>query len=287
MATLTNFAPFKSFSINCQHRLIEFDHPVVMGILNISKDSFFDGGKYRAPDAMVLQAKKLIEGGSDIIDVGAVSTRPGAKLADPEMESQVLETAIRRLREEFPEVIISVDTCFSVPARRSVEAGADIINDISGGQFDEEIFSTIADLDVPYILTHTRGLPHQMMDDTHYDDLIGDLAQYFSLRLGRLRSLGVKDVWIDPGFGFAKTAEQNFELVRRLNELTELFDEPLVVGFSRKSMIYNILGCTSNEALNGTTVLNTLALTQGARILRVHDPREARETIQLITAVGE
>ena len=253
-----------------------------MGILNITPDSFYDGGRYTTADAMLAQAHKLIAEGADIIDLGASSSRPGAELLDPEVEAQRLEDAIRLIRKEIPQAILSIDTCYSLPARRSIEAGADIINDISGGQFDEKMFATVADLQVPYILMHTRGLPGQMQQLTGYDDIVDDLTKYFSARLDTLYRLGVKDIWIDPGFGFAKSVDENYELLNHLDELTTLFREPLLTALSRKSMIYKRLGTTPDQALEGTIALDAIALAKGSRLLRVHDPKPARETIKLL-----
>lgn len=273
---------FSSFSVNLRDKIVLFERPVVMGILNISHDSFYDGGRYSDADAIVRRARSLVEDGADIIDVGAASTRPGAMLPKAEDEAAALSGAIDLIRAALPDTPLSVDTSRSLPARCAVEHGADIINDISGGLFDPEIFSTVATLQVPYVLSHNRSLPDTMMQQTSYDDLTGEVVRFLSERLAQLYSLGVKDVWIDPGFGFAKTTGQNFELLAHLDELAQLFREPLLVGFSRKSMIYRTLGCTPDDALNGTTVLNTAALLHGARILRVHDPREAREAVSLI-----
>lgn len=273
---------FEPFSITVQGRLVTFDRPAVMGILNITPDSFYDGGRYTTADAMLAQAHKLIAEGADIIDLGASSSRPGAELLDPEVEAQRLEDAIRLIRKEIPQAILSIDTCYSLPARRSIEAGADIINDISGGQFDEKMFATVADLQVPYILMHTRGLPGQMQQLTGYDDIVDDLTKYFSARLDALYRLGVKDIWIDPGFGFAKSVDENYELLNRLDELTTLFREPLLTALSRKSMIYKRLGTTPDQALEGTIALDAIALAKGSRLLRVHDPKPARETIKLL-----
>ena len=270
------------FSITVQGRLVTFDRPAVMGILNVTPDSFYDGGRHNSPEALVDHARKLLAEGADIVDIGAVSSRPGAQLLPPDTEAQRLAEAVTLVRKALPEAILSVDTCYSLPARKAVEAGADIINDISGGQFDEEMFQTVASLQVPYILMHTRGLPGQMQQLTGYDDIIDDLTKYFSQRLDTLYRLGVKDIWIDPGFGFAKTVAENYELLERLDELTSLFREPLLTALSRKSMIYKKLGTTPDEALNGTIALDAIALMKGSRLLRVHDPQPAVETIKLL-----
>ncbi len=279
---MTTVPAFEPFCITIGGSLVDFRRPAVMGILNITPNSFYDGGRHQSPEAMLSHAHRLLAEGADIIDLGAASSRPGATLPSPEEEATRLKEAITLLRKELPEAILSVDTCWSLPARTAVEAGADIINDISGGQFDENMFQTVADLQVPYILMHTRGLPGEMQQLTDYDDIVDDLVKYFSERLDRLYRLGVKDVWLDPGFGFAKTLEQNYELLDRLEELTTLFREPLLTALSRKSMIYKRLESTPNEALNGTIALDTVALMKGSRIVRVHDPKPAHETIKLL-----
>jgi dihydropteroate synthase len=253
-----------------------------MGILNITPDSFYDGGRYRDADAMLAQARWLLDEGADIIDLGAASSRPGAELPPPEVEAERLKEAVGLIRSELPEAILSVDTCYSLPARTAVEAGADIVNDISGGQFDEQMFPTVGALQVPYILMHNRALPSEMQQHTGYDDIVEDLTRYFSERLDSLYRLGVKDVWLDPGFGFAKSLEENYELLHRLDELTALFREPLLTALSRKSMIYKRLDTTPSEALNGTVALDAIALEKGSRLLRVHDPRPAAETVKLL-----
>lgn len=253
-----------------------------MGILNITADSFYDGGRYNSDEAMVRRAGELLDEGADIIDIGASSSRPGAVLLTPEAEAERLRHAVGLVRKELPQAVISVDTCYSLPARAAVSAGADMVNDIGGGQLDAAMFDTIAELQVPYLMMHMRGTPQTMQQHTGYDDIIGELAHYFSERLDRLYRLGVKDVWLDPGFGFAKTMEENHELLRRIGELTDLFREPMVAALSRKSMIYKKLDTTPEASLEGTVALNALALDRGCRVVRVHDPRPALETIKLI-----
>lgn len=270
------------FTLTVRGRLVTFERPAVMGILNITPDSFYDGGRHNTPDAMLDHARWLLSEGADIIDIGAASSRPGAILPPPEDEAKLLSEAIKLIRSELPDVILSVDTCYSLPARRAIEAGADIVNDISGGLFDPEMFPTVAALQVPYILMHNRALPTEMQQHTGYDDIIDDLTKYFSQHLDTLYRLGVKDVWLDPGFGFAKTVEESHELLHRLDELTTLFREPLLAALSRKSMIYKPLDITPDDALPGTIALDTVALLKGSRILRVHDPKPARQTIELL-----
>lgn len=273
---------FRQFSIAAHGRVVEYHRPAVMGILNITADSFYDGGRYSSDEAMVRRARQLVDDGADIIDIGASSSRPGAVLLTPEAEAERLCHAVGLVRMELPGTVISVDTCYSLPARAAVAAGADMVNDIGGGQLDAEMFDTVAELQVPYLMMHMRGTPQTMQQMTGYDDIVGDLARYFSERLDRLYRLGVKDVWLDPGFGFAKTIDENHELLRRIGELTALFREPMVAALSRKSMIYKKLGTTPEASLEGTVALNALALDRGCRVVRVHDPRPALETIKLI-----
>lgn len=287
----------EAFTLCCRGRLVTFERPAILGILNVTEDSFYDGGRYTTPEAIVAQARNLLSQGADIIDVGAVSSRPGAQLLSPKEEAARLEPVVRMLRKELgDEALLSVDTCFSLPAAKAVEAGADIVNDISGGQFDPQMFSTVAALQVPYILMHTKGRPDTMQnpENTRYDDIIGDLTLYFSEKLDSLLRLGVKDIILDPGFGFAKTVEQNYELLDRLDELVDLFPErPLLAALSNKSMISKRLGGLSAEAPAacgglppteyGTLVLNAIALDRGARLLRVHTPYPSRVAISLIT----
>ena len=277
-----NILPFIPFSIVAHGQLVEFQRPAVMGILNVTPDSFYDGGHHQSAEAMLAHARQLLAEGADIIDVGAVSSRPGAQLLPPDEEARRLAEAVRLLRSELPQAVLSVDTCYSLPARAAIAAGADMVNDIGGGQLDTDMFATVAELQMPYVMMHTRGTPSQMQQLTDYDDVVGELVRYFSERLDRLYRLGAKDVWIDPGFGFAKTVAQNHELLHRLDELCTLFREPLLAGLSRKSMIYKPLGTTPDGALSGTVALNTMALERGARILRVHDPLPARQSIRLL-----
>lgn len=273
---------YKNFSITVQGRLVEFTRPAVMGILNVTDDSFYDGGRYREPAAMLAHARQLLADGADIIDIGASSSRPGAVLLPADIEAQRLVDAVRLLRSELPEVLISVDTCYALPARKAVEAGADIVNDIGGGDVDPQMFNTVAELQVPYILMH-GGKEHLAGTKRMADgDPVDAVAKYLSSRLDTLYRLGVKDVWLDPGFGFAKDTEQNLALLDRLDELTTLFREPLLAALSRKRMIYQPLGITPDEALNGTIALDAIAIDRGARIVRVHDPKPALQTIKLL-----
>ena len=276
----TNFSSDKT--ICCGKKLLTFSEPVVMGILNCTTDSFFDGGKYVLENSIIERAKSIIDEGGKIIDIGVVSSRPGAELLPVEVERQKLEHVIKLVRKELPEVIISVDTCWSEVAKAVVDNGADIINDISGGQFDADMFATVAQLQVPYVLMHTKGMPNDMQNNTDYTDITQELIMYFSEKLSILRRLGVKDVIIDLGFGFAKTLEQNYILMKKIKDFVHLFDEPLLVGISRKSMIYNFLNTNPDGALNGTSVLNTYALMTGAKFIRVHDVKEAVECVKIV-----
>lgn len=270
------------FSIVSRGRLHAFRRPAVAGILNVTPDSFYDGGRYSTADAIVHRAQEIVAQGADMIDIGAASSRPGAVLPPPEEEAARLAEAVRLVRNALPETLISVDTCYALPARKAVEAGADMVNDIGGGEVDPQMFATVAELQVPYILMH-GGKEHLAGAKRMADgDPVDEVVRFFSSRLDALYRMGVKDVWLDPGFGFAKDTEQNFALLDRLDELTELFREPLYIGLSRKRMIYNTLGTTADEAFNGTVALDALALDRGAAALRVHDVRPAVETVSLL-----
>jgi dihydropteroate synthase len=268
--------------MNCNGKLLDLSSPVVMGILNITPDSFYDGGKYPTTGNALIQAERMISEGAAIIDVGAVSTRPDAIEIDEKEEWSRLKAVLPVLRNKFPETIISVDTWRSSVAREAVACGADMINDISGGQFDQEMFKTVADLEVAYIMMHTQGTPVAMQLNPQYADVVEDVFDFFAENLRKLNKMGVrKNIIIDPGFGFGKTAKHNHELLSRLSKFKS-FGFPVLAGLSRKSMIYKILGTQPSEALAGTTVLNTIALLNGADILRVHDVREAVEAIKLV-----
>jgi dihydropteroate synthase len=268
-------------SLNVQGKLLDLSTPRVMGIINITPDSFHDGGKFTDPDAQLRHAEKMIREGADLLDIGGYSSRPGATdIPEAEEASRVLP-AIERIHKAFPEIPISIDTFRSAIARRGVEAGAAIINDITAGEADPSMFSTVASCQTPYIIMHMRGTPQTMNTMTEYSHLINDIIRYFHPKIKSLHALGVRDVVVDPGFGFAKTLEQNFELLQKLQQLAVL-GMPILAGLSRKSMIWRTLGSSPEEALPGTIALQTLALTQGASILRVHDVREAVESIRLL-----
>ncbi len=268
-------------SITCKGQLISLETPVIMGILNLTPDSFYDGGKYRDENAVLEQAALMNSEGVIIIDLGAYSSRPGADHITEEEELDRLLPIIELLLKHFPKLLLSIDTFRANVARRAIAAGAALINDISAGKMDENMLPTIAELQVPYIMMHMRGTPQTMKTLTHYDDLVKELLFYFSERVARARALGINDLIIDPGFGFAKTIEQNFELLNKL-ELFKILDLPLLTGLSRKSIIYKTLNLEPKEALNGTTVLNTIAIMKGASILRVHDVKPAMEAIKLL-----
>ena len=272
----------KKSTINCNGSLLDFSVPRIMGILNVTPDSFYDGGYYYDPQSLSQRIKQLVEEGADIIDVGGYSSRPGADHIPAEEEWGRLEPVLKRIREEYPEAIVSVDTFRAGIAREAVETyKIDIVNDISAGELDENMFGTIAELQVPYIMMHMKGTPQNMKEMAMYDDLIGEVMDYFSHKYEQLRRMGVNDVIIDPGIGFGKNIEHNFLLMKKLEQF-QVFNLPLLLGISRKSMIFKTLNIEPSDALNGTTVMNTVGLLSGADILRVHDVKEAREAIKLV-----
>jgi dihydropteroate synthase len=273
-------------NINCRGKLVRFDKPLIMGILNVTEDSFFDGGKHNTEKQWLLHIEKMLLEGADIIDIGAASTRPGAKLISKADELSIIERVLKSVRKEYPEIIISIDTYYANVAKYSIENGADIINDISGGEIDNEMFRTIADLKVPYILMHIKGTPENMNQFTHYNNIIQEMILYFSEKVNKLKLLGVNDIIIDPGFGFSKTLDDNYKLMNQL-EVFHFLELPVLVGISRKSMINKVLETNTTEALNGTTVLNTIALQKGANILRVHDVKEAVETLKILNMLNK
>jgi dihydropteroate synthase len=251
-----------------------------MGILNITPDSFYAGSRHASLPEIIKKATSMVQDGAHILDIGGYSTRPGADDIPQELESQRILPVIQAIRKVIPEVYISVDTFRSAVARQAVEAGADIVNDVSGGELDPLMFQTVADLHVPYICMHMRGTPQTMTSLSGYENLLYEIINYFHKKVDRLHQSGVKDIIIDPGFGFAKTIEQSFELLRHLDHM-RIIGKPILVGLSRKSMIWKTLNISADEALNGTTALNMAALQQGASIVRVHDVREAVQTVKL------
>ena len=269
------------FTLNCKGRLVWIDRPKVMGILNITPDSFYQGSRYTDLAEIETQAGDMINDGADFIDIGGQSTRPGSIRISADEEVKRIIPAIEHLHQKFPELIISVDTYQAEVAKKAVDAGAHIINDVSGGVLDPEVINVAAEKKVPFICMHMKGSLETMQDNANYVNLTREVLQYFIERIKMIRQAGVDDIIIDPGFGFAKTIGHNFQLLQEL-ELLHILECPVLVGLSRKSTIYKTLGITADEALNGTTVLNTIALLKGASILRVHDVKEAKQAITLL-----
>ena len=268
--------------INATGKLMDLSEPQVMGILNVTPDSFYAGSRGVTNGYILDRCQQILDEGASIIDIGAYSSRPNAQHISAEEEMSRLRTGLELIRKNHPEAIVSVDTFRADIARMCVEEyGVAIINDISAGNMDEQMFSTIARLGVPYIIMHMKGTPQNMQENPHYDHFLKEIFYYFSEKVQKLRDLGAKDIIIDPGFGFGKTIEHNYELMNHLEEF-HLFELPILVGISRKSMIYKLLGSNPEEALNGTTALNTIALTKGAHILRVHDVKEAVECVKIV-----
>ncbi|WP_417371113.1 dihydropteroate synthase [Gelidibacter japonicus] len=268
-------------TINCKGQLIDLTIPKIMGILNLTPDSFYDGGVYNNDTDIIRQVDKMLNEGADFIDVGAYSSRPNNAVHISETEElHRLLPIIKLLTNTFPQILLSVDTFRSEVAKQAVNAGACMINDISAGQMDDHMLNTVAELNIPYIMMHMKGTPQNRQQNVTYEHLIKDILFYFSERIAAAKALGIIDVIVDPGFGFSKTVAQNYELLKNL-ELFRMLEKPLLVGFSRKSMIYKPLHISAAQALNGTTVLNTLALEKNASILRVHDVKEAKECIEL------
>jgi dihydropteroate synthase len=267
-------------TINCKGRLVDLSTPKVMGILNITPDSFYDGGKYKDEKSILKQVENMLREGASFIDVGAYSSRPGAAHVSEEEELNRIVPIVELLVSNFPDIYLSIDTFRSKVAKKCIETGAALINDISGGQLDERMIPVIGELQVPYIIMHMRGTVQTMQQHTQYDDMIKEIIYYFSERISEVKKHQITDVIIDPGFGFSKTLEQNYELLNKL-ELLNILEKPMLVGVSRKSMIYKLLETSPNEALNGTSVINTIALQKGVKILRVHDVKEAMECIAI------
>lgn len=254
---------------------------LVMGILNVTPDSFFDGGKYTEEKQWLDQVSLMVTAGADMIDIGAYSTRPGAEDVSVEVESERLIKVIRSVRKAYPDLLISADTFRSKVAKDAVAAGANIINDISGGTLDSEMFTVIADLNVPYILMHIQGSPQNMQDNPKYTNVVEEVYAYFENKLNQLSALGIKQVIIDPGFGFGKALEHNYDLLKNMDRFCT-FGLPVLAGVSRKSMINKLLNISSKDSLNGTSILNTIALQKGAALLRVHDVKEAKEAVAIV-----
>lgn len=271
--------------INVNGSLLDLSVPCVMGILNITPDSFYAGSRMQTETEIAARAQQILDEGAGIIDIGAYSSRPNAENVSPHEEMERLRMGLEILRKTHPGAVISVDTFRADVARMCVEEyGVAIINDIAAGEMDADMFRTVAELNIPYIMMHMQGTPQDMQQHPHYDNLLKEVFLYFAQKVQRLRDLGMKDIILDPGFGFGKTVEHNYELLAHLEEF-RIFELPLLVGVSRKSMIYRLLGNTPQDALNGTTVLDTICLLKGADILRVHDVREAVETVKIVEAM--
>ena len=271
-----------NYTINANGQLIDLGTPQVMGILNVTPDSFYSGSRKQTETEIAERVEQILAEGGQMIDIGAYSSRPNADDVSTKEEMERLRRGLRILREKAPYAIVSVDTFRADVAKMCVEEyGVQIVNDISGGELDKEMFPTVARLGVPYVLMHMKGTPQTMQEAPHYDDLMKEVLLYFAEKIQKLRDLGQKDIILDPGFGFAKTLEHNYELLSHLEAL-QIFELPILVGVSRKSMIYKLLGTTAQEALNGTTVLNTICLMKGcANILRVHDVKECVEAVKI------
>lgn len=272
-------------TINCKGILVDLSSPKVMGILNVTPNSFFDGGKYKNEIEILAQVEKMLLYGATFIDIGAYSSKPNAEFVSEQEEISRIVPVVNLILKHFPETMISIDTFRSEVAKASIESGAAIINDIAAGNLDDKMFEIIAKYNVPYIMMHMRGNPQTMQTLTDYDDIVKEMLFYFSEKVAEARRFGINDLIIDPGFGFAKTTLQNYEVFQKM-EFFNILELPILVGISRKSMIYKTLDTTIENALNGTTVLNTLALTKGAKILRVHDVKEAMECVTLFNKIN-
>jgi len=274
------------FTLNCKGRLLVIDKPLVMGIINVTNDSFYEGSRFRGIDQVVAVAEKMLTDGADILDIGGQSTRPGSESISADEEMERVVPAIEAITERFPGAFISIDTYYSKVAQASIEAGALIVNDISAASMDKNMIKIVADLKVPYVLMHMKGTPQTMQQNAVYENVTREVLDFFIKKTQELKQAGILDVIIDPGFGFAKTIEHNFELLKNLS-VFKMLDKPILLGVSRKSTIYKTVGKTANEALNGTTVLNTIGLMNGASILRVHDVKEAKEAVTLFSTMNK
>ena len=273
-------------TINCKGNLIDLSKPTVMGILNITKNSFYDGGKWNSIDKILSHVEKMLAEGATFIDVGAYSSKPNAEFISEDEELSQIVPIIKLLINKFPNILISVDTFRANVAEACVIQGAALINDISAGNLDSQMLPTIAKLQVPYIMMHMRGNPQTMQSLTQYENLVKEVLFYFSEKIADARALGINDIIVDPGYGFSKTLAQNYELLRQ-SEILKILELPILVGVSRKSMVYKALDITAENALNGTTFLHAIALTKGASILRVHDVKEAVEAVKLYNLIQE
>ena len=269
-------------TINCLGQLIDLNTPKVMGILNITPNSFYDGGQYVTEQSILNQVEKMLVEGATFIDIGAYSSKPNATFVSQEEELARLLPVVKSVLKHFPETLLSIDTFRCEVAKASLNLGATMINDIAAGNLDDKMFETIANFQVPYVMMHMKGTPQNMTSLTQYENIVKEVLFYFSEKIATARSFGINDLVVDPGFGFAKTLEQNYEVLHHL-ALFQTLELPILVGVSRKSMVYKVLETSAEEALNGTTVLNTISLTKGAKILRVHDVKEAVEAVKLFT----
>lgn len=267
-------------TLNCAGRLLDLSHPIIMGIINVTEDSFYAGSRFTALDAIVQQAEKMLSEGAQILDIGGMSSRPGATIISAEEEVERVAPVIEALTKRFPEAIMSIDTIYGHSARVGAELGVGIINDISAGRLDDSMYPTVAQLGLPYVLMHMQGQPGNMQKNPIYEDVVTEVLDFFIAEVGKLRALGVKDIVLDPGFGFGKNLSHNYTLLKYL-QVFQILDAPILAGLSRKSMIYRLLEIEPEAALNGTTALHMVALQQGAKILRVHDVKPAAEVIRL------
>lgn len=274
------------FSLNCKGRLVLIEQPLIMGVLNINEDSFYAGSRLQNGAAILMKAKQMMDEGADILDIGGQSTRPGSVRISSEEELSRVLPAIELIKKEFAHAILSIDTYHASVAMQAVDAGASIVNDISAGEMDKDMIETVAKLQVPYICMHIKGTPETMQQHTVYEDVTKEVLDFFIQKINQLRLAGINDIIIDPGFGFAKTIAQNFILLRNLS-LFKMLEMPILAGLSRKSTIYKTLDIPVEDSLNGTTVLHTIALQNGANILRVHDVKEAKEAVTLFVAYGK
>ncbi len=274
-------------TLSCRGRLLDLSRPLVMGILNITTDSFYGGSRFTETDALLQQAEKMLAEGAAILDIGGASSRPGAAEVDEAEETRRVTGAVKTILQRFPDTLLSVDTWRASVAQVAAEAGAAIVNDISAGRMDQKMYETVAALQTPYILMHMKGTPADMQKQPVYEDVVTEVLDFFIAEITKLRVLGVRDIVLDPGFGFGKTIAHNYTLLKNLHVFQRVTGLPVLAGLSRKSMIYKYLGIQPEQALNGTTALHMVALQQGASILRVHDVREAVEAIRLWEAVNE
>lgn len=271
------------YTLNCKGKLLVIEKPMVMGIINATPDSFYNQHLYNGTEAIIALADKMIREGADMLDIGGQSTRPGSKRISAEEEMERVLPVIQLLNKKYPETILSIDTYYGKVASAAVSEGATIVNDISASSMDEAMIKTVAALQVPYICMHMKGTPESMQQNVHYDDVVKEVLDFFIKKINECREAGIKDIIIDPGFGFGKTIAHNFMLLKNL-AVFEMLQKPILAGISRKATIYKTLDITTDDALNGTTVLNTIALLNGASIIRVHDVKEAKETIRLLNS---